>query len=205
LVTKGVDEPYRMLTSRAEHRVLLRHDNADLRLTPVGREMGLIDDAAWECFKRRREALDHARARAESTRISNERIGEERFAAGSTIADVLRRPSLEFGDVAGRFNPALDDETGERLAIELKCAGYVRRQELAIERASKTENAMIPADFDYQSLVALSAEAREKFTSQQPRTLGTAGRIPGITPSDVAIVGLFVQRGRRESISVPPA
>jgi tRNA uridine 5-carboxymethylaminomethyl modification enzyme len=183
--------------------VLLRHDNADLRLTPVGREMGLIDDPAWERFQARREALGLARTQAEKTRIPDERIGEERFAAGSTIADVLRRPSLEFGDVAGRFNPALDDEIGERLAIELKCAGYVRRQELAIEKASKTENAIIPADFDYQSIAALSAEAREKFTSQRPRTLGTAGRIPGITPSDVAIVGLFVHKGCRESIAVP--
>jgi tRNA uridine 5-carboxymethylaminomethyl modification enzyme len=203
LVTKGVDEPYRMLTSRAEHRVLLRHDNADLRLTPVGREIGLVDDPAWEAFRRRREALQIAHTRAENTRISDQRIGEERFAAGSTIADALRRPNLEFSDLSGRFNPALDDETGERMAIELKCAGYVRRQELAIEKASKTENAIIPADFDYQSITALSAEAREKFTSQRPRTLGTAGRIPGITPSDVAIVGLFVHKARLQSIAVP--
>jgi len=160
LVTKGVDEPYRMLTSRAEHRVLLRHDNADLRLTPVGREIGLVDDPAWEAFRRRREALQIAHTRAENTRISDQPIGEERFAAGSTIADALRRPNLEFSDLSGRFNPALDDETGERMTIELKCAGYVRRQELAIEKASKTENAIIPADFDYQSITALSAEAR---------------------------------------------
>jgi tRNA uridine 5-carboxymethylaminomethyl modification enzyme len=199
LVTKGVDEPYRMLTSRAEHRIVLRHDNADLRLTPLGRSVGLVDNAAWDAFERRSDALRSARARAESNRLGIASIGDERFGSASTLADALRRPHLSFDDVADRFDPPLDRDIGERLAVEIKCEGYVRREELAIEKASKAERVMIPPDFDFESIRALSREAREKFSRLRPRTLGVAARIPGITPSDVAIVGLFVHKGDREA------
>jgi tRNA uridine 5-carboxymethylaminomethyl modification enzyme len=198
LVTKGVDEPYRMLTSRAEHRVVLRHDNADTRLTPIGREVGLVDDASWECFLRRRDSLRTAHARADATRLAPPVVGEQRFASGSTVADALRRPHIGYADVADRLVPPLMSEIGERLAIELKCEGYVRREELAIEKAAKTERVTIPDDFDYLAIDALSREAREKFSRRRPRTLGMAGRIPGITPSDVAIVALFLYRRERE-------
>ena len=199
LVTKGVDEPYRMLTSRAEHRVILRHDNADTRLTPLGREFGLVDDAAWDAFAARQSALHDAVSRAERTRIATERIKDDHFEAGATLADALRRPTLEFGDIAERFDPPLDAGIGERAAIELKIAGYVRRQEIAIERAAKTERVLIPANFDYAEIEALSREAREKLGAQRPRTLGAASRIPGVTPADVAIVGLFIERERTAS------
>jgi tRNA uridine 5-carboxymethylaminomethyl modification enzyme len=197
LVSKGVDEPYRMLSSRAEHRVVLRHDNADLRLTPVGRDAGLVDDAAWEAFVRRRDGLARATKRARTTHLTVATLSGERFERGSTLADALRRPRLGFADVASQFDPPVAPEIGERVAIELKCEGYVRREELAIERSRKTEDARIPEGFDYLAIAALSREAREKFDRQRPRTLGMAGRIPGITPSDVAIVALFLHRGRR--------
>ena len=194
LVTKGVDEPYRMLTSRAEHRVLLRHDNADTRLTPIGRDMGLIDDATWNAFESQQAALNEVVSRAERTRLPEITIGDQGLAAGASLADALRRPSLQWSDVASKFDPIVDDALGERATIEIKVAGYVRRQEIAIEKAAKTEGLRIPENFDYADVSALSREAREKLSAQKPRTLGAAGRIPGVTPADVAIIGLFVAR-----------
>jgi tRNA uridine 5-carboxymethylaminomethyl modification enzyme len=193
LVTKGVDEPYRMLTSRAEHRMILRHDNADTRLTPIGRAAGLLNDADWAAFEQRQARLQAGVEAVKTTRIGVRQIGDERFEGGASVADALRRPKLGFDDVAG-FMPGLDAPTGERIAIDVKYEGYVRRQELAIEKAAKSEHLSIPEGFAYDQITALSREAREKLGRQRPRTLGAASRIPGVTPSDVAILSLYVHR-----------
>ncbi|MDP9110702.1 MAG: tRNA uridine-5-carboxymethylaminomethyl(34) synthesis enzyme MnmG [Candidatus Eremiobacteraeota bacterium] len=194
LVTKGVDEPYRMLTSRAEYRVLLRHDNADLRLTPVGREAGLVRDGDWEAFQERSARLEAGIHQAEGSRIGSRSLHGEIWPAGSTLADALRRPTVMFEDIAAWFKPPLPQSTGERIAIELKCAGYVARERLAVEKAIRTESAILPESLDYAKITALSREAREKLARQRPHTLGGAGRIPGVTPSDVAILSLYASR-----------
>jgi len=194
LVTRGVDEPYRMLTSRAEHRVLLRHDNADVRLTPLAHDAGLIDERAWEAFRTRRDALTAGRRAAETTRIGAVTIGRTTLSPGATIADALRRPDLEFADLADRFPTPLPTAIGERVAIEVKMDGYVRRQETAIARAARDEAVALPADLDYGAIRALSREAREKLDRTRPRTLGAAGRIPGLTPADLALLSVHLHR-----------
>jgi tRNA uridine 5-carboxymethylaminomethyl modification enzyme len=194
LVTRGVDEPYRMLTSRAEHRVILRHDNADLRLTPIGRDAGLVDDAAWEAFSRRRSALEAGKRHAEATRLAPDALAGIVLPPGATLAGALRRPDVAIADVANRFPVEVDPEIAARVEIELKMDGYVRRQQAAIDRAARDEAISVPLDLDYSAIRALSREAREKFEHARPRTMGAAARIPGVTPADVALVGVYVHR-----------
>ncbi|MGH7728482.1 MAG: tRNA uridine-5-carboxymethylaminomethyl(34) synthesis enzyme MnmG, partial [Vulcanimicrobiaceae bacterium] len=205
LVTRGVDEPYRMLSSRAEHRVLLRHDNADLRLTPLGRELGLVDDAAWEAFEGRRAALGQAHHLAATTRMppvtaslpAQPRGGSpERV---TTVAQALRRPEISAAKVAAQFEPRIDGATLERVEIELKLEGYVRRQEALIERLARSEAAALPEALDPATIPALSREARERLARRRPRTLGEAGRLPGVSAADLAILAVYAARARRSA------
>jgi tRNA uridine 5-carboxymethylaminomethyl modification enzyme len=193
LVTRGVDEPYRMLTSRAEHRVVLRHDNADLRLSPLGHEIGLLDEADYESFLLRRERLEEALRRARTTRVPTASAG------GATVAAVLRRP--ETGAALAQEALGCDAEIADRVAVEIKLEGYVRRQSVAIRRAAKAEHTAVPDDFAFDAIGALSREARDQLSRYRPVSLGAASRIPGLSPADVAVLSVALHRRARRPVA----
>jgi tRNA uridine 5-carboxymethylaminomethyl modification enzyme len=188
LVTRGVDEPYRMFTSRAEYRLMLRHDNADLRLTEPGRRAGLVDDRRWAKFQERAETLARLRGTLLTTR-----------AEGTTLFQTLRRPETSWNDLL-TLVPSLSEggfssDAIDQVTIEAKYDGYIGRQIEQIERFRRLEDKPIPADFDYRSIPQLRAEAREKFDRIRPVSFGHAGRISGISPADLAT--LLIQLKRR--------
>jgi tRNA uridine 5-carboxymethylaminomethyl modification enzyme len=194
LVTRGVDEPYRMFTSRAEYRLMLRHDNADLRLTEIGRQIGLVDDARWARFESRRDAISGLRDRLSQTRKG-----------GDTLFQRLRRPETTWIDLLS-LDPELeaaDLPAGviDQVTIEAKYQGYIGRQLEQVDRFRRMEEKRIPVDIDYQSIPQLRAEAREKFDRIRPHSVGQAGRISGISPSDIAT--LLIQLKRRDPGSAP--
>jgi len=207
LITRGATEPYRMFTSRAEHRLLLREDNADLRLTPVGRGMGLVDDERWAFFARKRDAADAEVGRLQKTRLR-----------GITAFDLLRRPEVDYAgletladqagppELAAEFragNPlpaleALDDRlpAAVRLQVEVraKYSGYIERQQDDIERQRKHEALPLPQDLDYGNIAGLSTEVRQRLAAAKPDTLGQASRLPGITPAAVSVLLVHLKR-----------
>ncbi len=213
LVTRGTREPYRMFTSRAEHRLLLREDNADLRLTPMGRDLGLVDDERWAFFEAKRAGSDRELARFRTTRIKASDIPAEwqaRVLGDTTTRDVvtafdlLRRPEVGYDDVIELVGPMdshgddrLDPQIRAQLEVAAKYAGYIERQEEEIARQRRNEDTHLPADLDYSRVAGLSSEVRQKLEQIRPTTVGQAARVSGVTPAAVSILLVHLKKASR--------
>ena len=212
LITHGTKEPYRMFTSRAEYRLQLREDNADLRLTETGRALGLVDDARWQRFDAKREAIarETGRLRALWATPANA-LGREvadtlgvQVSRETNVLDLIKRPELDYAKLMAvpSIGPAVDDaQVAEQVEIGVKYAGYLDRQRDEIERQQRNESTPIPAGFDFASVRGLSAEVQQKLERVQPETIGQAQRIPGMTPAAISLLLVHLERARRARVA----
>lgn len=222
LITQGVLEPYRMFTSRAEYRLSLREDNADLRLTEIGRRLGCVGDAQWALFERKREAVARELERLKSTWVSprilgdveSERVLGKAIEREYALTDLLRRPNVDYDtlmtlagiDGQPLAGPGVTEPlVKEQVEIQIKYAGYIDRQAREIGRNEHYENLKLPADFPYMAVSALSIEVRQKLDRQRPQTLGQASRISGVTPAAISLLLIHLKKGGYKEFSTPPA
>ncbi len=208
LITKGVTEPYRMFTSRAEFRLQLREDNADMRLTEAGRKLGLVDDARWDAFSRKRDVVSRETERLKSVWVNprnlpaaeSERVLGKAIEHEYNLADLLRRPDVSYLDLmsldGGKYDAgaALGEIEIEQIEIAAKYSGYINRQHDEVERASHFENLKLPEDFEYGQVPALSFEVRQKLSKHRPETLGLASRISGVTPAAMSLLLVHLRK-----------
>ena len=214
LVSKDLREPYRVLTSRSEYRLILRGDNADRRLTPLGRELGLIDDRRWQLFEDKLQAMEGEKQRLETVRLKVSdpvapAVEEETGAAikGSiTLADLLRRPGMHAADLVrhGLADADLPLPVREGAEIDIKYSGYLQRQQQQIDQVKRQSQRKLPADLNYAGIGTLSNEAREKLTAIQPSTLGQASRIPGVSKADITALLMWLELQQRERQPLAP-
>jgi len=215
LITKGVTEPYRMFTSRAEFRLQLREDNADIRLTEAGRKLGLVDDARWDAFSRKRDTVSRETERLKSIWVNprnlpaseSERVLGKAIEHEYNLADLLRRPDVNYQTLmsldGGKYSAgaALTETEIEQIEISAKYSGYIERQHDEVERAAHFENLRLPADFDYSQVKALSFEVRQKLDKHRPETLGLASRISGVTPAAISLLMIHLRKGGHKAFN----
>ena len=206
LVTKGTQEPYRIMTSRAEYRLLLRQDNADLRLTELGRRVGLVSDARYARFTAKKQAIAEAMELLRTTKINpNRETLDKLHAAGladirttTPLYDLLRRTGVTYTMLQQAFDlPVLDEEVRRQVEISIVYEGYIEKQLEQVARMEKLENKLLPEDIDYRSVPSLRDEAREKLAAIRPRSVGQAGRISGVSPADVSVLLVYLEQHRR--------
>jgi tRNA uridine 5-carboxymethylaminomethyl modification enzyme len=213
LITRGVTEPYRMFTSRAEYRLQLREDNADMRLTEIGRQLGLVDDARWSAFSRKKEAVEREQARLKKIFVQPANIATEKMVAmfgkplehEYSLFELLRRPEVSYEDVlslgeiglGNHLLNSLEPAVREQVEIAAKYQGYIDRQTDEVARSRGQENTKLPADLDYREIHGLPIEAQQKLNAQQPETIGQASRISGITPAAISLLLVYLKRQSR--------
>lgn len=210
LITHGTKEPYRMFTSRAEHRLLLREDNADERLTAIGRELGLVDDERWAKFNQKMESIASETARLKDIWATpNNAIGKafmentgEILTKENSLLDLLKRPNITFADIAKVSDSTVGDDVGEQIEISVKYQGYIDRQNDEIEQMKRLENTALALDFDYASVSGLSNEIVQKLTQVRPATLGQASRISGVTPAAVSLLAMTVKKLKKAQVVI---
>lgn len=210
LITHGTSEPYRMFTSRAEYRLLLREDNADQRLTAIGREFGLVDDKRWQVFNDKINAIEQEKQRLKALWATpNNTLGKafmaknpnEVLSKENSVLDLLKRPNIGFKDIAQLTNSCVSDEVGEQIEIAIKYQGYIDRQAEEIEQVKRLENTALPMDFDYAAVSGLSNEIIQKLSHIKPATLGQASRISGVTPAAVSLLAMMIKKMKKQDKS----